>query len=127
MGLGGCWVDVRELHTGLVQQISVALLASTAQADVIKHVDESRTGSLSRPSCIKDGLAAVCFCESDRSPLFLNFEASIPLVPAYLSSALLTDPVILKFWRVYEDTRLSIPGLEISKGSSLPNSLQSLS
>ena len=31
-----CWVDVRELHTGLVQQVSVGLLASTP-SDVISR------------------------------------------------------------------------------------------
>ena len=55
-------MNVRELHTGLVQQVSVALLASTAGSDVIKHGNESHTGSLRRPSCIKGGLAALCFC-----------------------------------------------------------------
>ena len=45
-------MDVRELHTGLVQQVSAALLALTARSDVIMHVDESHTGSLRRPSWI---------------------------------------------------------------------------
>ena len=58
--MGAGW-DVRELHTGLVQQVSVALLASTL-SDVIIYLDESHTGSLRRPSCIKGGLVALCLC-----------------------------------------------------------------
>ena len=54
-----CWVNVRELHTGFVQQISVALLVST-RSDVIGYEDESHTESLRRPSCIKASLAALC-------------------------------------------------------------------
>ena len=60
--LNGCWVDVRELHTGFVQEISIALLLASNPSDVINRVDESHTGSLRRPSCIKGGLAALCVC-----------------------------------------------------------------
>ena len=59
--VGWLLVDIRELCTGLVQQVSVALLASTAGSDVIEHVDESHTGSLRRPSSINGGLAALFF------------------------------------------------------------------
>lgn len=62
MELDVCWMNVREFHTGFVQQVSAPLLASTAGSDVIRHKDESHTGSLRRPSCIKGGLAALCFC-----------------------------------------------------------------
>ena len=55
------WVNVRELHTRFVQQISVAPLAST-RYDVIGYVDESHTESLRRPWCIKASLAALCIC-----------------------------------------------------------------
>ena len=54
-------MDVRELHAGLVQQVSTALLALTVGCDVIERVDESHTGSLRRPSCIKGRLAALYF------------------------------------------------------------------
>ena len=56
-----CWVNIRELRARFVQQISVALLAST-RSDVIGYVDESHTESLRRPWCIKVGLAALCIC-----------------------------------------------------------------
>ena len=76
----GAGLDVRELHTGLVQQVSVALLASTL-SDVIIHLDESHTGSLRRPSCIKGGPAALCLCCCKNTRLMLmNFETTLPSV-----------------------------------------------
>lgn len=77
--VSGRWVDVRELHTGLVQQVSAALSVATAPSDVIRHMDESHTGSLRPPSCINcEFPCCVSSCESNSLPeMFLNFEASV--------------------------------------------------
>ena len=77
-------MNVRELHTRFVQQISVALLA-LARSDVIYYVDESHTGSLRPPSCIKGGLAAryvFCYDSNRLQRMFSNFRASISLAKA---------------------------------------------
>ena len=59
-----CKKDVREFHTGLVQQVSVAAVSldfPTARADVMEQTCESHTGFWSRPCCIKEGVAAQYF------------------------------------------------------------------
>ena len=43
-------MDVRELHARFVQEVSEIVLGSNPLLDVIKHVDESHTGSSSPPS-----------------------------------------------------------------------------
>ena len=82
--------DVRELHTGLVQQVSIAAVSldfPAARADVMEQACESHTGSWSRPCCIKEGLAARYFCSvkvtlSVGRKWFLQSEASVSLVCA---------------------------------------------
>ena len=44
------WDDLREFHARLVQEVS-ALFVSAKAIDVIRHVNESHTGSLRPPSC----------------------------------------------------------------------------
>ena len=83
--------DVRELHTGLVQQVPIAAVSldfPTARADVMEQTCESHTGSWSRPCCIKEGLAAQYFC----SVKVICFFKNLKLVFHWfmLSSALLT-------------------------------------
>ena len=61
--LARCKKDVRELHTGLVQQVSVAAVSLDFRTtDVMEQTCESHTGFWSRPSCIKEGIAAQYFC-----------------------------------------------------------------